>query len=59
MSLEELESLFEDAKLKPKTQEQPTVQTAATLFGKVPIWPWPTLIKPRLLYNNSLEGKLN
>ena len=57
MSLEELESLFEDAKLKPKTQEQPTVQTAS-LLGKVPIWAVANVDKAKTLVQQFSRGEI-
>ena len=57
MSTDELESLFEDASLKPTTSEQmPEVQMAG-LFGKVPLWGIAAVDKFKMLAQKFSKGE--
>ena len=57
MSTDELESLFEDASLKPTTSEQmPEVQMAG-LFGKAPLWAVSNVDKFKMLVQKFSKGE--
>ena len=57
MSTDDLESLFEDASLKPTTSEQmPEVQMAG-LFGKVPLWAVSNVDKFKMLVQKFSKGE--
>tara|TARA_X000001388_G_scaffold1845_1_gene1655 strand:+ start:2060 stop:4657 length:2598 start_codon:yes stop_codon:yes gene_type:complete len=57
MSTDDLESLFEDASLKPSTSEQmPEVQMAG-LFGKAPLWGVAAVDKFKMLAQKFSKGE--
>ena len=57
MSTDDLESLFEDASLKPTTSEQmPEVQMAG-LFGKAPLWAVSNVDKFKMLVQKFSKGE--